>query len=80
MGNDSPLSIDDHGAVFTITKDDQAPLIKSKKYIFFGKVDVTVKAAPGVGIVTSIVLESDDRDEIDWVRTPLPAQALEARN
>ena len=67
MGKDSPLSIDGNGAIFTITKDSQAPLIKSKKYIFFGKVEVTMKAAPGRGIVTSIVLESDDRDEIDWV-------------
>lgn len=66
LGNDSPLSIDNNGAIFTITKDDQAPLIKSKKYIFFGKVEVEMKAAPGRGIVTSIVLESDDRDEIDW--------------
>jgi len=67
LGDDSPLSIDGtNGAVFTITKDDQAPLIKSQKYIFFGKVEVAVKAAPGRGIVTSIVLESDDRDEIDW--------------
>lgn len=66
VGDNSPLSIDDNGAVLTITNKDQAPLIKTNKYIFFGKVDVTVKAAPGVGIVTSIVLESDDRDEIDW--------------
>lgn len=60
------LTINDNGAIFTITGDSQAPLIKSSKYLFFGKVDVTVKAAPGQGIVTSIVLESDDRDEIDW--------------
>lgn len=66
VGNDSPLSIDENGAIFTITNKDQAPLIKSNKYLFFGKVDVTVKASPGVGIVTSVVLESDDRDEIDW--------------
>ncbi|PKS07141.1 hypothetical protein jhhlp_005741 [Lomentospora prolificans] len=66
VGKDSPLSIDNNGAIFTITNKDQAPLIKSNKYIFFGKVEVTLKAAPGVGIVTSVVLESDDRDEIDW--------------
>ena len=35
-------------------------------YIFFGRVDVTMKAAPGQGIVSSVVLESDDLDEIDW--------------
>ncbi|KAK4635307.1 putative glycosidase crf1 [Fulvia fulva] len=35
-------------------------------YIFFGRVDVVMKAASGTGIVSSIVLESDDLDEIDW--------------
>jgi beta-glucanase (GH16 family) len=32
----------------------------------FGKVEVTLKAAPGAGIVSSVVLQSDDLDEIDW--------------
>ena len=32
----------------------------------FGHVDFVVKAAPGVGIVSSAVLQSDDLDEIDW--------------
>lgn len=31
----------------------------------FGKVEFTVKAAPGAGIVSSLVLQSDDLDEID---------------
>lgn len=31
----------------------------------FGKVSVTMKAAPGAGIVSSLVLQSDDLDEID---------------
>jgi len=34
--------------------------------VFFGRVDVKMKAAPGQGIVSSIVLESADLDEIDW--------------
>ncbi|KKA28875.1 hypothetical protein TD95_000276 [Thielaviopsis punctulata] len=54
------------GAAMIITDETQAPLIKTKKYIFFGRVDVVVQAAAGQGIVTSVVLESDDRDEIDW--------------
>jgi beta-glucanase (GH16 family) len=32
----------------------------------FGKVTVVTKASPGVGIVSSFILESDDLDEIDW--------------
>lgn len=32
----------------------------------FGRVEFVLKAATGVGIVSSAVLESDDLDEIDW--------------
>ena len=32
----------------------------------FGHVDFVMKPAPGVGIVSSAVLQSDDLDEIDW--------------
>ena len=32
----------------------------------FGRVEFVIKAAPGVGIVSSAVLQSDDLDEIDW--------------
>jgi beta-glucanase (GH16 family) len=31
----------------------------------FGRVELTLKCAPGAGIVTSLVLQSDDLDEID---------------
>lgn len=54
------------GALFTITGDGQAPTIQTDNYIFFGRVDVVMKSSPGVGIVSSIVLQSDDLDEIDW--------------
>lgn len=56
----------DLGAVFSIASDTQAPTIHANPYIFFGQVDVTVRAARGKGIVTSVVLQSDDLDEIDW--------------
>jgi len=32
----------------------------------FGHVEYTLKPAPGVGIVSSAVMQSDDLDEIDW--------------
>lgn len=54
------------GAVFSIANKNQAPTIQTDFYVFFGKIDVVMKAAPGTGIVSSIVLESDDLDEIDW--------------
>lgn len=61
------LKYDDNlGAIFSIANENNAPTIGSKKYIFFGQVDVTVRAARGVGVVTSFVLQSDDLDEIDW--------------
>ena len=57
------------GARFTISKDNQAPTLVSKNYLFFGKVEVTVQAAPGKGIVTAVTLLSDTLDELDWVRS-----------
>jgi len=60
------VKFEDGGALFSISKESEAPTMASKKYIFFGKIDVVLKAAPGQGVVTSIVLQSDDLDEIDW--------------
>ncbi|KAF2210830.1 glycoside hydrolase family 16 protein [Cercospora zeae-maydis SCOH1-5] len=54
------------GAVFTIAGPGQAPTIASDFNIFFGRFEVTMKAASGTGIVSSIVMESADLDEIDW--------------
>jgi beta-glucanase (GH16 family) len=54
------------GASFTVSKQGDAPLIQSDWYIMFGHVEFVIKAAPGVGIVSSAVLQSDDLDEIDW--------------
>jgi hypothetical protein len=55
-----------NGAQFTIAKSGDSPQITSKFYIMFGKFEVTMKTAPGAGIVSSAVLQSDDLDEIDW--------------
>jgi len=54
------------GAEFTIAKTGQAPTVATDFYFLFGRVDVTMQAAEGQGIISSIVLESDDLDEIDW--------------
>lgn len=54
------------GVSFTVAKSGDAPQLTSKWYIMFGKVDIVAKAAPGVGIVSSFVLQSDTLDEIDW--------------
>ncbi|VUC23463.1 unnamed protein product [Clonostachys rosea] len=59
----------DKGAKFSIDTLGQAPTIASNKWIFFGRIDVVCQAAPGVGVITSVVLQSADLDEIDleWV-------------
>ncbi|MCJ1343047.1 hypothetical protein MMC31_001237 [Peltigera leucophlebia] len=54
------------GASFTVGKSGDSPQLTSKWYIMFGHVDFVLKPAPGVGIVSSAVLQSDDLDEIDW--------------
>ncbi|KAJ9296830.1 CAZyme family GH16 [Paecilomyces variotii] len=54
------------GAEFSIAKRLQSPTVQSNFYIFGGIVESIVQAAPGRGIVSSVVLQSDDLDEIDW--------------
>ncbi|POR34226.1 Putative glycosidase crf1 [Tolypocladium paradoxum] len=58
------LEYNGNGAVFKIQNQNDAPTIATAKYIFFGRVDVVLQAAPGKGIVTSAVLQSDDLDEV----------------
>ncbi|KAF7716983.1 Mannosyl-oligosaccharide alpha-1,3-glucosidase [Penicillium ucsense] len=53
-------------AEFTIAKVNESTLMQSNFYIFFGVVETWVKMAKGGGVVSSVVLESDDLDEIDW--------------
>jgi len=56
---------DSSGVHFTVAKSGDAPQLTSVFYIMFGKVELTMKAAPGAGIVSTLVLQSDDLDEID---------------
>ncbi|KAJ5504861.1 Concanavalin A-like lectin/glucanases superfamily [Penicillium fimorum] len=60
------VKIGPNGAEFTINKQGDAPTIRTDFHVFFGEVSVTMKSAPGTGIVSSVVLQSDDLDEIDW--------------
>ncbi|KAL4899460.1 concanavalin A-like lectin/glucanase domain-containing protein [Aspergillus multicolor] len=54
------------GAEFTINQQGDAPTIETDFYIFFGYVEVKMRAANGTGIISTAILESDDLDEIDW--------------
>ena len=58
----------DKGVVFSIKALSNAPTMETDKFIFFGRVDVDVQAAKGKGIVSSIVLESDDLDDYEQRR------------
>ncbi|KAL8732739.1 MAG: hypothetical protein Q9166_002519 [cf. Caloplaca sp. 2 TL-2023] len=66
LANYANVSLGDQGAEFTFAKRYDAPTMWTKFKFFFGRVEFVVKAAPGVGIVSSMVLLSDDLDEIDW--------------
>lgn len=55
------------GAEFTIHKQGDAPTLETEFAFLFGVAEVKMRAANGTAVVSSIVLESDDLDEIDWV-------------
>ncbi|KAK3360346.1 concanavalin A-like lectin/glucanase domain-containing protein [Lasiosphaeria hispida] len=61
-----PIAFTPSGAEFTISRRGQSPTLYTNWYFFFGRVEVHLRAAWGTGIVSSVVLESDDLDEIDW--------------
>lgn len=61
------VNIGSDGAEFKLAKKGDAPTIRSKFYFWYGEVSVEMKSAPGTGVISSIVLESDTLDEVDWV-------------
>jgi len=62
----TPVTYAGGNAIFRVAKTLDSPTIRSKFHIMFGHLEVKMKAAPGAGIVSSLVLQSDTRDEIDW--------------
>jgi hypothetical protein len=60
------LTYSAEGAEFAVAKKGDAPTIQSEGYLHFGYVEVKMKSAPGQGIISSIVLQSDNLDEVDW--------------
>jgi hypothetical protein len=56
----------DTGCKLPVTKYTDAPNIFSNKFLHYGSVEVVFKTAPGMGIISSIVLMSQVADEIDW--------------
>lgn len=58
-------SYNSNGVNLVVAESGNSPTLTSDFYMMFGNVQVTMKAASGVGIVSSMVLQSDDLDEID---------------
>jgi beta-glucanase (GH16 family) len=54
------------GASFTMQKHGDSVRVTTNFYIFYGRVEAIMQAAPGRGVISSINLLSDDLDEIDW--------------
>ncbi|EPS41502.1 hypothetical protein H072_4646 [Dactylellina haptotyla CBS 200.50] len=66
------------GVHLAVAKKGDAPTLSSTKYILGGRLDAVLKIAPGKGIVSSLVFQSADLDEIDfeWIGSkPLEAQS-----
>lgn len=55
-----------HGLACSMDGPVQAPTLRSYAYIFFGRVEMELQAAPGAGIISTLALQSDDLDEIDF--------------
>lgn len=55
----------DNGANMTVSQKGDSPTLRSEFYIFGGRVEIWMKAAPGQGIISSVMLLSDDLDEVD---------------
>ncbi len=66
-----------NGAELTFAKRFDAPLIRTDFNFFFGSIEYVVQGAPGKGIVSSMVLLSDDLDEIDWEMTGTGGSQIE---
>lgn len=63
----SPVKYDPvNGATFTINKQGESMTIRSKFYIFWGRIELSLKTSHGIGIISSFMMLSDNLDEIDW--------------
>lgn len=54
------------GTEFGMYKQGDSVTVRSNFYIFYGRVEAIIQAAPGQGVISTVNLLSDDLDEIDW--------------
>jgi len=62
----SLITFGDAGANLVLTKKDDMVTVQSNFYIMWGQLEMVFRAAPGQGIISTVILISDDLDEIDW--------------
>jgi hypothetical protein len=55
-----------NGTAMSVGFRGDSPYIASSFYLFFGRIEIVMRAAPGQGIISSAILQSEDLDEIDW--------------
>ncbi|EGP83476.1 uncharacterized protein MYCGRDRAFT_77127 [Zymoseptoria tritici IPO323] len=65
-GGQELVSFGKDGVHLSLKEKGDTVTIKSNFYIFFGTLEFIMKAAPGNGIISTVILLSDDLDEIDW--------------
>jgi len=64
--NQGGVTYDSNGINLVLAKQGDNPTIQSDGYMLFGTMTVTTRAAGGQGIISSLILLSDDLDEVDW--------------
>ncbi|KAF2669796.1 concanavalin A-like lectin/glucanase [Microthyrium microscopicum] len=60
------INYNSKGANIVLAKQGDNPTLQSNGYFLYGSFEVKIIAAPGQGVVTSMILLSDDLDEVDW--------------
>ncbi|KAK5140573.1 hypothetical protein LTR04_002936, partial [Oleoguttula sp. CCFEE 6159] len=63
------ISYSGSGVMLSLNRSGVAPTLTTNFYIMFGRVEVVIRTAAGQGIISDVILQSDDLDEIDleWV-------------
>ena len=64
--NQGKVDWDEKGTTFTVNRRGDSPMVQSKFYMLFGRLEIIMQAAPGQGIVSSAILQSETLDELDW--------------
>ncbi|KAF3915669.1 Beta-glucanase [Arthrobotrys entomopaga] len=65
VSSESRISYQGDGMHMSVQMKGDSPTLQSQFYIFWGRTEIVMKAGPGAGIVSSLVHQSDDLDEID---------------